>query len=543
MGIKALMLRKKIDLKKKERSALSDQLKDLEKREAELVVTIDEVTNEAEQQAVQESVDALIEEKEKLEESAEALDQVIKDLEKELDDAEAAQDTTPPASADENERSKKPMNLTTRNKFFSRMSLQERDAFFARDDVKGFLDQMRSCIKEKRAINNVGLLIPQVFLPLLRENIENYSKLYKHVRVVQLNGDGVMPIMGTIPEAIWTECCANLNELTLTFNDLEMGCYKVGGYFCICNANIEDANIDLAGEILTALGQSIGLALDKAILFGRNASNTQKMPLGIVTRLGQIAQPSGYPATARPWADLHESNMIVIPANTSNSALFARIVLASGAMKGKYSRGEKVWCMNETTYTTLMASTIATTAEGQIVAGVSDRMPVVGGVIEVLSFMPDDMIVGGYFDLYVLAERAGQKFATSEHVRFFQDQTAFKGTARYDGAPAIAEAFVAIGLNGVAPHSGVTFPADTASDPTAVILTPTATVSVGSELELKATVLPANAATTLTWTSATPAKATVDSNGVVTGVATGTSVITVRTENGLTAQCTVTVTA
>ena len=385
-------------------------------------------------------------------------------MEKELDDAEAAQNTEPAASgADENERSKKPMNLTTRNKIFSRMSLQERDAFFAREDVKNFLSQTRSCIKEKRAINNVGLLIPQVFLPLLRENIENFSKLYRHVRVVQINGDGVLPIMGTIPEAIWTDCCANLNELSLTFNDLEMGCYKVGGYFAICNANIEDADIDLAAEILTALGQAIGLALDKAIIYGRNASGTMKMPQGIVSRLAQTAAPTGYPATARPWADLHTTNIITIAAGTTGAALISGIVTASGAAKGKYSRGEKVWAMNETTYTALMASTVAVTADGQIVSGISDRMPVVGGIIEVLSFIPDNVIIGGYFDLYVLAERAGQKFATSEHVRFLQDQTVFKGTARYDGAPAIAEAFVVIGINGTTPTAAMTFATDTAN--------------------------------------------------------------------------------
>ena len=548
MALKTLMLRKKIDLKRKERSALADQLKDLEKREAELVVTIEEVTNEEEQQAVQESVDALIEEKEKLEESAEALDQVIKDLEKELDDAEAAQNTDPAPAAsvtvDENERSKKPMNLTTRNKIFSRMSIQERDAFFAREDVKNYLHEVRAAIKEKRALTNVGLLIPQVFLPLLRENIENYSKLYRHVRVVQINGDGVLPIMGTIPEAIWTDCCANLNELTLGFNDLEMGCYKVGGYYAICNANLEDSDVDLAAEILIALGQGLGLALDKAIIYGRNAAGTQKMPQGIVSRLVQTSQPSGYPATARPWVDLHTSNVITIASGTTGAGLISAIVTASGAAKGKYSRGEKVWVMNEKTYTALMASTVAVTADGQIVSGVSDRMPVVGGIIEVLSFMPDNVIIGGYFDLYTLAERAGQRFASSEHVRFLQDQTVFKGTARYDGAPAIAEAFVAIGINGTTPDATMTFAANTAGDPSAIILPATATVAAGAKITLAPVLLPAGVNTTITWTSATTAKATVNSTtGEITGVAAGTSVITATTDNGLTAQCTVTVTA
>ena len=52
----------------------------------------------------------------------------------------------------------------------------------------------------------------------------------------------------------------------------------------------------------------------------------------------------------------------------------------------------------------------------------------------------------------------------SEHVRFLQDETVMKGTARYDGAPIIAEAFAAFGIGGTAPAAtGVTFPADTAN--------------------------------------------------------------------------------
>ena len=63
-------------------------------------------------------------------------------------------------------------------------------------------------------------------------------------------------------------------------------------------------------------------------------------------------KPADYSATARPWVDLHTSN--IKPINSSGmtpAQLFSAIVTNSGAAKGKYSRGEKVWVMNETTYT------------------------------------------------------------------------------------------------------------------------------------------------------------------------------------------------
>ena len=265
--------------------------------------------------------------------------------------------------------------------------------------------------------------------------------------------------MGTIPEAVWTDCCANLNELSLSFNDVEVNCWKVGGYFAICNATLEDSDVALASEILTALGQAIGLAVDKAILYGTGT----RMPLGIVTRLAQTAEPADYPKTARTWVDLHEKNIKSIEADKVGVDLFRELVLGFGPAKGVYSRGEKVWVMNESTYTKIVSGAMSIDAAGALVSGVNGEMPVVGGVIEVLNFIPDDVIIAGYFDLYLLAERAGQQFATSEHVRFLQDQTVMKGIARYDGQPAIAEGFVAIGLNGTTPNADMTFAPDDAN--------------------------------------------------------------------------------
>ena len=456
MALKALMLRKKINEAKKSLDALRAKDADFVTREADIEKSIEEANTEEERSAVEEAIDAFNSEKAEHEEGKGKLERTIADLENELAEEEKAQDTNPQPE-EEVRKENKPMSY--RSKFFGAMDAQRRNAIFESEDVKNYLGEVRAAIREKRAITNVGLTIPEVFIGLLRENIIDYSKLYKHVNVVTVNGEGRQVIMGTIPEAVWTDCCANLNELSLTFNDVEVNCWKVGGYFAVCNANLEDSDIDLASELLAAIGQGIGLALDKAILYGTGT----RMPQGVMTRLVQTAAPADYPATARAWADLHTSNIKSHAASVTGAALIQQIVLDSGAAKGKYSRGEKVWVMNETTYTALMASTVATDANGNIVSGVANRMPVVGGVIEVLPFIPDNVIIGGYFDLYLLAERAGTKFATSEHVRFLQDQTVMKGTARYDGKPSIAEGFVAIGINGTTPNATMTFAADSAN--------------------------------------------------------------------------------
>lgn len=459
MALRTLMLKKELDQKRKAYDELISKDAEFEARNAELEKAIEEAETEEEKATVREAIDQYETEVAEHEKAKTDLDEEIRGLETSLDELEQAQaEPKEEGKAETKPEERKEIKTMETRKFFG-MNAQERDMFFSREDVQNYLAEIRACMKEKRALSNVGLTIPEVMLGIIRENIVEYSKLYKHVAVRSVGGEGRLIVMGTIPEAVWTDCCANLNELDLAFNDVEVDCWKVGGFFAVCNANLEDSDIALATELLNAIGQAIGLALDKAILYGTGT----RMPLGVVSRLAQTSQPADYPATARTWVDLHTSNLVALGSGLSGAALISAIVTAFGNAKSKYSRGEKVFVMNEKTYTALAAATVSVNAEGAIVAGVMDRMPVVGGIIEVLDFVPDNVIIGGYFDLYLLAERAGTKFATSEHYRFLADQTVFKGTARYDGQPAIAEGFVAMALGTSAPTAAMTFAPDVAN--------------------------------------------------------------------------------
>ena len=70
----------------------------------------------------------------------------------------------------------------------------------------------------------------------------------------------------------------------------------------------------------------------------------------------------------------------------------------------------------------------------------------------------------------------------------------------------------------------------------------TATMTIGGELELTATIEPKNATDQrLTWSSSDTGVATVDSNGKVTAKAAGTATITATAASGITAACEITV--
>lgn len=441
--LKALMLRKKIDDANKVLATLRETETQLQTREADLEKDIAEASSDEERAAVEAAIGQFEADKAENEKAIDDLTRGISEMENELAEIEAHQEITPAAepeapAADTTRTTKEVNHMAVRG--FKAMTMEQRAAFVEREDVKTFIERAREMMQNKRAVTGAGYLIPEVVLDLIRENIEEYSKLINRVRLVRVSGTARQPIMGVIPEAVWTEMCANLNELDFSFTKVEVDGYKVGGYVAVCNASIEDSDVNLLQELITGIGQAIGLALDKAILFGTGT----KMPTGI-------------------WTSLTADQKKTIASSATGVAFFQAILAASAAAKGKYSRGGKFWAMNETTYTKVLSESISINAAGAIVAGATDTLPIVGGDIVVLDFVPDNMIIGGYGDLYLLAERAGTEIATSEHVRFLADETVIKGTARYDGKVVIPAAFVAMGLGAAPSASGVTFAEDTAN--------------------------------------------------------------------------------
>ncbi|MBR1659245.1 MAG: phage major capsid protein [Oscillospiraceae bacterium] len=552
MALKALLLRKKIDDAEKALAALREKDAGFDTREAELETAISEAASDEERSAVEEMINAF--EAERGAHGAETsalearLTQLRADLEaEEKQQREAAQAAAAPATTPaEGRKDGGTATMEIRDKFFG-LTMQERDALFAREEVRSWLGQMRSIISRRDAggVSNAQILIPQVMLPFLREIVEENSKMLKHTNLSRISGEGRQIIDGGFPEAIWTDCCGTLNELNIGFYDVEIGCWKVGGFIQICNALLEDSDIALAALVLEKLGQSIGYAVDKAILYGTGT----KMPLGILPRLAQESAPADYPATGRPWTDLHTSNIVTLSqANSTGIALFRGLVTAYGKTQNRFAREGKWWALNEDTLSALIVEGMEINASGVIVSAMGDTMPIVGGKVETLDFIPDNVIIAGHDALYLMAERAGLKYGQSEHYKFVEDRTVFKATARYDGKPVIPEGFVAIGLNGVTPTANaVSFQPDAANDASLLALT------VGA-LSLS----PSFAAGTYDYTAsatnatgtaavlATPTRAscqveiTVKSgstetnvvNGGIAALAVGKNTITVKTVNG-----------
>lgn len=508
MALRALMLRRSIDNKKKELEQLRGKEAAFKKRETELEAAIAEVTeatDEEQQKAVEEEVAKYEAEKSAFDKAKDECAAAIDRLEEELKGIEEAAPTEEPtteetAIIEETERSKRTrmININIRalpkeQRVFDALPMQTRQEIVARQDVKNFLKELRAMKGgAQRAVSGADLTIPIVFLDLISENMFRYSKLLNRIRVRNVRGEARQTIAGTVPEAIWTEMCAAINELEFVFNQVTVDGYKVAGFVPVCNSILEDNDINLASWIVEMLSESIGLAEDKAILYGTGI----KMPMGIVSRLAQTAKPNDYPTNAPAWVDLHTTNIQKIDSTLTGAAFWAALTVATGNAYSLYARGEKFWAMNSKTYNLLKSKVITFTATGDIAAGVFATLPIITGDIDILEFIPDGDIIGGYGDLYLWVNRGEIQIDADRSVQFIQDNTVFRGKARADGMPVIPQSFVAININGSEVTTSMTFAADTANDALLQSLT------VGSET-LTPTFDPAVMAYTITAAAAT----------------------------------------
>ena len=489
--LKALMLRRSIDAKKAELAALEGKDGEFQTREAELEAAIAEVEpgNTEQETAVNAEIETYETEKAAHEEVKQTLSADIEKLEGELEEIErnAPKPAAPEIKKNEIVRGETKMEtiniraLPMTRRAFDALPMEQRNAILAQDDTKAFLAQLRGMKGQSRAITGAELTIPVVFLDLIAENMFRYSKLLNRVRVRNVSGQARQTIAGTVPEAVWTEMCGAINELNFVFNQITLDGYKVAGYVPVCNSLLEDNDINLASWIVEMLSESIGYAMDKAILYGKGSAS--RMPLGIVTRLAQESAPSDYPANAPAWVDLHESNILKIGgADVTGAAFWSALMEATGATYTKYNRGTMFWAMNSKTYATLKSKLITFTATGDIVASLFGSLPIITGDIDVLEFIPDGDIIGGYGDLYLLAQRSGMSIESSYEVQFLQDNTVYRAKQRADGMPIIPGAFVAININNTAVTTAMDFAADTANDAQLADLTLTgATISFDSE--------------------------------------------------------------
>lgn len=435
MALRQIMLNKKIEQRKAALAALNEQEKELETRSSELEKAIEEARNEEEEAVVTEEVEKYEADKAELEGKKTSLETEIAELEQELEESQSKEpNNTPPAAPPEERQNQQSQGGETRmahNKFETRSQMIDR---LNQPEVRDFYSTVAKAVKDKRAITDTDIVIPEQVINMIQQRLGDYSTLYREVTVQQLNGTARIIMDGAIPEALWMEMCDPVQELASGFSQTELDGWKVGGFIPVCNAILEDAMINLANFIEERLAMAIGKALDKAILTGTGAA--AKQPMGIITALTGV---TGRNVTSDGSLPDIVGNMALIDDGEDGVPV-----------------GEVIAVMKRSTYYAQIApQTFLPTSDGRLVIQTAQTPRLPDGTRIVFNqYAPENTIVLGDFKKYLLGERRGVQLAVSTDVRFIEDQTVFKGTARYDGKPIYNDYFVIITIDDTTAPAG-----------------------------------------------------------------------------------------
>ncbi|MNB67224.1 Phage capsid family protein [compost metagenome] len=433
MALRQLMVGKKIERAKAALAPLLEQETALKQRSADAEKALEEAQTDEEIAAVEEEAAAIETEQTELEKKKGDLQAEITALESELSELNSkAPDNKPdpaPAPTEPDQRGQYQGGETRMrgNKYETREQMRAR---LERQEVREFYQKVAEMVQNKRAVTNTDIIIPEVVVDMILVRIGDYSKLYNEVQVESIGGPARVILDGNIPEAIWTEMVDAVQQLAdIGFSKTEIDGFKVGGFVPVPNSILEDGNtyINLANYIENRIAMAIAKSLDKAILKG--TGTTGKQPLGIVTAL----------------ADDTTRN---VTSDGSLTDIMSHMALIDDGEDG-VPIGEVIAVMKRSTYYRRIApQTFLPTADGRLVIQTATAPQLPDGTrIKFSQYAAADQIVLGDFKKYLLGERKGVQLASSSEVRFIEDQTVFKGTARYDGKPIHEDYFVVITIS------------------------------------------------------------------------------------------------
>lgn len=422
--LKQLMLTKKIESLRSALNVYLEQEQELETRSQELEAAIEEAETDEEIQAVEEEVNKLENEKKELDEKKSKLEGEIEELENELEELNSKEPKN-------DKRDSK--NMERRSENMNRLQVREllkTGEYYEREEVKDFYDKF----KNLRAVTGGELTIPDIVVNRIMDIMGDYTTVYPLVDTIQVKGTTRILVDTDTTPATWVEQAAAIPTGDVgTIAAIDFDGFKVGKVTFVDNYLLQDSIINLDAYVTKKIARAIAKALDKAIIKGEGATN--KQPLGIITRLNDT--------TATP--DLSTTHIVSVDANEN---LIKNLVKQIGLIDtGEDSVGEIVAVMNRKTYYNRLAEfSIQVDSSGNVVGKLPNLTdPDLLGIRVIFNNNVDeDSVLFGEFQQYTLVERENITIDASEHVKFVEDQMAFRGKGRFDGKPVKPEAFVLV---------------------------------------------------------------------------------------------------
>lgn len=415
--LKQLKLQAELKQWRNELTDLLTRKSALEKRQADLIIALEEATTNEDIKLVESQIADLEKEVSEIDVDGKTatVTAEITRIEGDLADVgERSQDVAEPA---------KPLNDNEkRGRFMGTLKIREimkTGEYYERSEVKEFYEKF----KNLRAVTGEGLTIPQIVIDRIMDIVGDNSTLYPLVDSIKAKGTARILIDTDTTAATWIEQTGTLADGTVgTITNVDFDGYKIGKVTFVDNCMLQDSLINLDAYVVKKLARAIALGLDLAILKGTGSSS--KQPEGIITKL----------------AVSHKVDVV-------GDKLINIIKPISLIDTGTDAVGEIVGVMHRTTYyNRLLEFSINTNSNGDVVGKLPNiKNPDLLGLRVVFNNNMDvDKVLYGDFSKYTLVEREDISIDKSEHVKFTEDQLAFRGKGRFDGKPTNKDAFVLI---------------------------------------------------------------------------------------------------
>jgi HK97 family phage major capsid protein len=412
--LKQLKIVKALEIKRAKLKELETKTADILKRSETATGALEEAENEDDLNLLETEINAIEKEQTDLEAEKKTVEDEIAALEEELEDV--------------SERSKKAAKTKdTREKGVSesmnRLQVREllkNGEYYKRSEVVEFYEKF----KNLRAVTGGELVIPEVVVNRIMDILGDYSTLYPIVDRIQVKGTARILIDTDTTPAQWVEQNAALPIGDVgTIASLDFDGFKVGKVTFVDNFMLQDSVINLDQYVSAKIARAIALALDISILNGTGAVG--KQPTGILPAI-----PVDNKVTVAEGAALVE---FLKPIGLIDTGLD--------------SVGEITAVMRRATYYAyFLEYSINVNGEGNVVGKLPNltRPDLVGIPVVFNNSMAADEVLYGDFQQYTLVERENISIDNSEHVRFVEDQMAFRGKGRFDGKPTKPEAFALV---------------------------------------------------------------------------------------------------
>ena len=414
------MIQKKIEQRKTALEEFLSKEKEYQTRAEELQQAIEEAETDEEVKVVEEEVNKLEDEKQKLEEKKSKLEAEIAELEGELEQLKGKVPSNQKRTNLKVEGECEPMS-----RLYVRELLKTGE-YYKRSEVVEFYDKF----KNLRAVAGGELTIPEVVVARIMDIMGDYTTLYPLVDKITVRGTARILVDTDDEPATWMEQQGAIPSGDVgTIAAVDFDGFKVGKITFVDNYLTQDSIINLDAYVTRKIARAIAKALDKAIVKGEGPAN--KQPTGIIPSL-----PAENKVTVQADANLVKN-------------LAKQIGLID---TGEDSVGEIVAVMNRKTYyNRLVEFSIQVDSAGNVVGKLPNlRQPDFLGLRVVFNnFLDEDTVLFGDFQQYTLVEREAISIDTSVHVKFAEDQTAFRGKGRFDGKPVKPEAFVLVTIEEV----------------------------------------------------------------------------------------------